>query len=232
MRESCRASSGLTLLEMLVVIVILAIIATISIPMLLGSKISANETAAYVTVRAVVQAQLDFAERREADLNRNGQGEFGTFGEMSGNIAVRASSGGTRYLEPSVVNPSFRLISPLGEMFRHGYYYRIYLPDGAGFGVTELPGGGAAINVDPDLAEATWCIYAWPQRYGATGRRTFFANQTGDVLFTDNPAYSGPGAPIPPGAALAAGPANSIQGPLATNAVGRDGSIWRAVGTN
>ena len=51
---------------------------------------------------------------------------------------IRAANGGTKYLEPGVINPSFRLISPIGEMTRNGYYYRIYLPTATGQGVLEL----------------------------------------------------------------------------------------------
>ncbi|MGQ0613169.1 MAG: DUF2950 family protein [Planctomycetaceae bacterium] len=227
-----RRQGGFTILEVLMVTVIIAIIATIALPLLLASRIDANESAAISTLRTLVQAQLSFAARRDADLNENGNGEFGTFGEMSGNVAVRAASGGTRFLSPTVVNPSFRLITPLGEMQRSGYVYRLYLPGAGGVGVTELAGGGASTSVDADLAETTWCVYAWPQRVGVTGRRTFFTNQSGDILFTSHPLYSGLGAPIPAGAALAEpGAASSIVGPIAVGTTARDGNVWRPHGT-
>ncbi len=227
-----RRQGGFTLLELLMVTVIIAIVATIALPMLLASRIDANESAAISTLRTLVQAQLSFAQRLDADLNGNGNGEYGTFGEMSGNVAVRASAGGSRFLSPTVVNPSFRLITSLGEMQRSGYIYRLYLPGTGGVGVTELPGGGASTAVDADLAEATWCVYAWPQRVGVTGRRTFFTNQGGDILFTADPLYSGLGAPIPAGAALAEpGPPGNIVGPVAVGSTARDGNVWRPHGT-
>lgn len=220
---------GITLLELLIILVVIALIVTIALPSLLSSRLSANETAAVGTIRLILQSQVQFAARKEADLNGNGTGEFGTFGEMSGNVAVRAANGGTTFLEPGVVNQSFSAISPLGEMFRGGYYFRIYLPGPAGEGLIELPGGGADPNVDPAKAEATWCVYAWPANYGSTGRRTFFANQLGDVVFTDSSAYTGPGAPIAPGAALVPpGPGGNIDGRIAVNQQGRDGNTWRA----
>lgn len=224
---------GFTILELLVITAILAILVTMALPNLLGGRITANETAAMATVRGLVQAQLAFQARREADLNGNGLGEFGTFGEMSGNVPVRAAAGGTRFLEPGVVNPSFRSISAAGEMLRNGYYYRIYLPDAAGDGLVELAGGGAALPVDPQNAEAGWCVYAWPQKYDTTGRRCFFVNQGGDVLFSENPRYEGPGAPIFPGAAFeGTGVSNHILGIPAANRVGRDGGEWKSAGRN
>lgn len=219
--------AGLTILELMIILAVIAVLITMAIPNLLGSQMNSRETSALGNVRAVLQAQLMFAARKEADLNNNGVGEFGTFGEMSGSIAVRAANGGTRYMDPATINQSFRMISPIGEMFRSGYYFRIYLPDDVGDGLTELAGGGADATVDPDLAESTWCVYAWPQRFGVTGRKTYFVNQEGDVLYTVSEAYQGPGAPIAAGAALAQpGPAGNLRGTLAVGGTGRDGNTW------
>lgn len=218
---------GITLLELLIILIVIALIVTIALPSLLSSRLSANEGSAVGTIRQILQSQVQFAARKEADLNGNGTGEFGTFGEMSGNVAVRAANGGTRFLEPAVVNRSFRAISPVGEMLREGYYFRIYLPGSIGEGLIEQPGGGADPGVDADRAETTWCVYAWPANYGSTGRRTFFANQLGDILFTDDSSYTGPGAPIPPGAAFVPpGPGGNIDGSLAVNRQGRDDNLW------
>lgn len=220
---------GITLLELLIILIVIAIIVTIALPSLLSSRVSANESAAIGTLRQIIRSQVQFAARAEADLNRNGTGEFGTFGEMSGNVAVRAASGGTRFLDPGVMNASFRAISPVGEMLRDGYYFRIYLPGSSGEGIIELPGGGADAAVDADQAETLWCVYAWPANYASTGRRTFFTNQLGDILFTDSATYSGPGAPIAPGAAFTKpGPGGNIDGRLAVNEEGRDDNTWRA----
>ena len=222
---------GFTLIELLVVLAIIAIIATIALPFLLSSKISANEKAAMATVRLIGQAQIQFGASGVADGNDNGNGEYGTFGELSGGIAVRAAAGGTHFMKPTLVGPSFRAISPLGEIVRGGYLFRIYLPGAAGQGLLELPGGGADTGVSADKAESMWCVYAWPARFNVTGRRTYFTNQTGGFYVTESPAYSGPGAPISPGAALEVGGAiNSIQGEPAHDAAGRDGNVWHNLG--
>jgi len=223
-----RTARAFTLLELLVVLVVITVIVTIAIPALLSSKVETNETAAQATLRQIVRSQLQFATSKAADNNVNGTGEYGTFGEMSGNVPVRASTGGTKFLSPYVINPSFRAISPLGELFRGGYYYRVYLPDATGAGLGELPGGGADATIDSDLAEVAWCAYAWPQKFGVTGNKTFFVNQQGDITFTESKDYSGPGAPIPPGAGFVPGGAlTSITGIVAVNTTGRDGKLWR-----
>ncbi len=226
-----RRSAGFTLIELMIVLVIIAIIATIALPLLVSSKISANEKAALATLRLIGQAQIQFQTSGVADMNDNGNGEYGTFGELSGSIAVRAANGGTAFMKPTLISPAFRAISPGGEIVRGGYHFRMYLPGAGGTGLLELPGGGSDAGVDADLAESVWCCYAWPSRVDGTGRRAFFTNQTGAFYYTEHHLYSGPGAPLAPGAALTVGGAiNSILGEPAHNAPGRDGNNWRSMG--
>jgi hypothetical protein len=113
---------------------------------------------------------------------------------------------------------------------RSGYLYILALPDAAGNAVRP-----SAMNlVDPDLAETTWAAYAWPTNYGSTGSRTFFVNQGGDIVATEDPTYSGPhaaGSPLDASSAFVPpGTATSITGRVATGGTGRDGNLWKQVG--
>jgi len=216
---------------MMIVLVVIAIIVTVALPNLLSARISTQESAAMKTVQQIMEAQVHFSTANAADEDLNGVGEYGTFGEMAGSIPVRAAAGGTNFLDPQLISPAFRVITPDGEMCRGGYYFRIYLPDSGGNGVPELPGGGASTRVDPNLCEGMWCVYAWPQDYETSGRRTFFANQAGSILFTEDSSYSGPNAPVSPGAAFAPpGDPLRISGSAVVNGTGRDGNIWRPAG--
>jgi len=222
---------GFTLIELLIVLVVIAVIATMSIPALLNSKVHTNQTAALATVRSIVQAQLNFAGRRASDENGNGSGEYATLGELSAGVAVRAAAGGTSPISPPELSNAFQNVATGGVLARQGYYFRVYLPDALDNGVAELDGGGAAATIDAERAETLWCVYAWPQRYGTTGLKTFFANANGDIIFSDDSRYSGPAAPIAAGAALLApGSLTAMNGTIATAGAGRDGGTWNVAG--
>ena len=117
-----------------------------------------------------------------------------------------------------------------GEVSRSGYLYAVYLPDAAGDGVKEAGGGGMpAGGVDADVTETTWCAYAWPANYGNTGNRTFFVNQGGDIVTSEDSTYAGPNAGPDPESAFG-GTGTSITGNTATGMTGRDGNFWRQAG--
>lgn len=231
---SHRRVAGFTLVELLIVVAILAIIASIAVPNLLRSRSAANEAAAIATLKSLVSTQAQIRTMGVIDANRNGTGEHGYFAEMAGSAAPRIDEAGNVGAAPVVplMMPAFGQLAN-GAVSRSGYHFRLFLPAaGSGSPTGEAPSGGAAgLSIDARLAETQWCAYAWPSTFGISGNRSFFINQVGDILATDNRVqrYNGAAVPVAGNAAFANGSPNAMGSPTAANTVGNDGGRWVVV---
>ncbi len=236
MREG---QQGFMFLELLIVILVIAIIASIAIPNLLSARLTSNESAAISTLRSISSAQAEVQTSRAIDANGNGVGEYAFFAELASGVGLREASGtaGARFLTPPTLSATFANVTSLppitgGVVTRSGYVFQIFLPHATGTGLVEATAGGVGSTApDPVQSELLWCCYAWPMDFGNTGRRAFFVNQWGEILSTRNTIRRYSGATNAPdfSVAFAAGTGNLISGTIAANATGRDGQFWLAI---
>ncbi len=205
------------------------------------TTIQINEVTAIASLRNLASCQAQIQTSGKIDSDSDGIGEYGTFLEMTGSVGVRKgfmagnpnssdfSAQGTP-CSPPILSPVFASVDAEGRVAKKGYYFVMYLPDTqspASF-VHETSGPGLAggtARIGVDLAETTWCCYAWPMEPGKSGNRAFFVNQSGDVLQSSNTrARHGGSTSFDPRSAFRG---EGITSQVAVGTAGRDGDVWK-----
>lgn len=154
------AIAGIVLGSMSLLVLPMAVIAAIAIPSLLESRVVANESVATSTLKSLIHpGQTMFQAGAHVDVDGDNKGEYG-------GLAQLAAAG--------CLDLSFATGGPIV-----GYRYVVWVPDGQGGAVR----GSGTLTADSCTdAERYFIAYAWPESYGATGRRIFAVTQDGRVV--------------------------------------------------
>lgn len=86
-----QSQKGFSLIELIMVITIISVLATITIPFLLKARSNAENGNAFASLRTTASAQLSYysQNRRYARLNELNEFQVGSLGIVSGNELIR-----------------------------------------------------------------------------------------------------------------------------------------------
>jgi len=226
---------GFTLIELMIVIAIIAIIASIAIPNLLESRVTANESASAASLKSgIFPAQVQFMSGGYLDIDLDNVGEAGTLRQLSGIAATNKSAAGALkcltgpLASPASYNTAAGVITAPNYGEASGFRYAGYaasVTSAAEVTTTmnfENIVDAVPVALDPTTGttanngERLWTVGCVPASFGDTGRRVFVIGADGQTRSPADPlvlAVIYTGAPV----AGAQGTALILAGAIATN---------------
>ena len=179
---------GFTLIELMIVIAIIAIIASIAIPNLMESRITANESAASASLKSAISAgQTQFQSNALQDTDANGVGEFGHIQDLTGARAVvGAAAGSVNY----VTGPLATMAAADTTSTANNYNYSMFtwntdgsdkVQEGGNLGGTSAAGTIAGAGITSPSAETSFLCACGPTVRDQVGRRVFLIGVDGQI---------------------------------------------------
>ncbi|MGH9773379.1 MAG: prepilin-type N-terminal cleavage/methylation domain-containing protein [Candidatus Acidiferrales bacterium] len=158
-----KTKSGFSLIELLIVLSIILIVASIAIPNLLRSKLAANEASAVGSLRTMVTAQATYS----SDYSNGFAPNLGALGGPSSSTLATC--------DHALLIDSLLSNNGSGNASSKSGYSFAYAPG---------PSTGASSSGCSAQGAVSFQITAIPQVIGATGQRGFFTDESGVIRFT------------------------------------------------
>ena len=165
---------GFTLIELMIVVAIIAIIASIAIPSLLRSRMAANQTAAAAACKAFAEAEEIY---RRTDYDRDGILEYAQ--KLAGNnslLEITANAG-----DLALVDKTFGLAEGPASTAtpKSGYVFTVLTRQGIN------ATGGARNYIVSGNMTLGYALCAVPGAYDGTGRDQFIISNNGTIFQKD-----------------------------------------------
>ncbi len=175
---------GFTLIELMIVIAIIAIIASIAIPNLLESRITANEGAAAGSMKsAIFSGSVQFQAGGYQDSNNNGVGEYGHIQDMAG---LRACTGVNANELSLITGQLANMTAGAAVATASNYNFVMYTPSDDG--TAYISEDAALPTITSNEAESQYLCACAPQTLNEVGRRIYFMLSDGQLRSTNQVA--------------------------------------------
>ncbi len=171
MQKAGKRCRGFTLIELMIVVAIIAIIASIAIPSLLRSRMAANEIAALQACKAYAEAQEIY---NRTDYTRCGVLQYSQ--HLSGTNSLLGISG-----ELALIDKAFGMAEgqPNVAISRAGYVFTVVTSQGS------AATGGPRNYVVNSYMTRGYSFSAIPTAWDNSGRNSFTINNNGVIFQTD-----------------------------------------------
>ena len=163
---------GFTLIELMIVVAIIAIIASIAIPSLLRSRMAANQTAAAAACKAFAEAEEIY---HRTDYNHDGVLEYSQ--KLSGNNSLLETTAGASDL--GLIDRNFGAAQGTGTP-KAGYNFQVATSQGSA-----ATGGARSYLPDGTHMTIGYALSAIPAAYDGTGRDTYIISMNGTIFQND-----------------------------------------------